>query len=59
MELLNPTNGATVAHAGTFNANPMSMVAGEVVMNHLTPEVFARMNALGEELRAKLRAVFD
>ena len=28
-------------------------------MNHLTPEVYDRMNALGSELRAKLRAVFD
>ena len=37
----------------------MTMVAGEVVMNHLTPEVYDRMNALGETLRAKLRAVFD
>ena len=37
----------------------MTMVAGEVAMNHLTPEVIDRMNALGEELRAKLRAVFD
>ena len=59
MDLLNPTDGATIAHAGTFNANPMTMVAGEVAMNHLTPEVLDRMNALGEELRAKLRAVFD
>ena len=28
-------------------------------MNHLTPDVYERMNALGETLRAKLRAVFD
>ncbi len=59
MELFDPTGGAAIAHAGTFNANPVTMAAGEVVMNHLTPEVFDRMNALGDELRAKLRAVFD
>lgn len=59
MALFDPTEGAPLAHAGTFNANPMTMVAGEVVMNHLTPEVYERMNALGDTLRAKLRAVFD
>ena len=59
MELFDPTRGAPIAHAGTFNANPVTMAAGEVVMNHLTPEVYDRMNALGDEARAKLSAVFD
>ena len=59
MALFDPSAGAPLAHAGTFNANPMTMVAGEVVMNHLTPDVYERMNALGDTLRAKLRAVFD
>ena len=47
MELFDPTSGAAIPHAGTFNANPVTMAAGEVVMNHLTPEVYDRMNALG------------
>lgn len=59
MELFDPTSGAAIPHAGTFNANPVTMAAGEVVMKHLTPEVYDRMNALGDELRAKLSAVFD
>lgn len=59
MALFDPSAHAPLAHAGTFNANPMTMVAGEVVMNHLTPEVYDRMNALGDALRAKLTAVFD
>ena len=59
MELFDPTSGAAIPHAGTFNANPVTMAAGEVVMNHLTPEVYDRMNALGGELRAKLNSVFD
>lgn len=59
MELFDPTSGAAIPHAGTFNANPVTMAAGEVVMNHLTPEVYDRMNALGGEMRAKLSAVFD
>ena len=59
MALFDPTRDTPLAHAGTFNANPMTMAAGEVVMNRLTPQVYERMNALGETLRAKLRAVFD
>ena len=35
------------------------MVAGQVAMDHLTPQVIQRLNTLGEQLRAKLRAVFD
>ena len=59
MELFDPTRPDPIPHAGTFNANPVTMAAGEVVMNHLTPDVYDRMNALGGQLRAKLRAVFD
>ena len=60
MSVFDPTGGgADVAHAGTFNANPLTMRAGEVVMNNLTPEVYSRMNKLGETLREQLRAVFD
>ena len=59
MELYDNQKGATVAHAGTFNANPTTMAAGEAPMDQLTPEVYDRMNTLGDSLRAKLRAVFD
>ena len=61
MELFDPSQegGAVIPHAGTFNANPMTMVAGEITLNELTPDVYERMNKLGEMLRLKLRAVFD
>ena len=60
MALFDPSvGGATVAHAGTFNANPMTLAAGTVVMEAMTPEVYQRLNGLGEALRAKLQAVFD
>ena len=59
MAQFDPTGGGpAIAHSGTFNANPMTAVAGEVTLRHLTPEVYARMNGLGEMLREKLRAVF-
>ena len=37
----------------------MAMAAGEVTLNHLTPEVYQRLDRLGETLRMKLPAVFD
>ena len=60
MSLFDPGRGAdAIPHAGTFNANPMTMTAGETTMRHLTPEVYERMNRLGGMLRAKLQSVFD
>jgi glutamate-1-semialdehyde 2,1-aminomutase len=48
--------GARIAHAGTFNANPMTLLAGEAVLLAMTPPVYRRLNELGESLRTKLRA---
>ena len=60
MALYDPTrDGSIIPHAGTFNANPMTMVAGEAVLGHLTPEVYQMLDDLGVTLRRKLRAVFD
>ncbi len=60
MSLFDPSDGAAVInHSGTFNANPMTVAAGQVTMDHLTPDAFNRMDELGEAARAKLRAVFD
>ncbi len=43
--------GARISHGGTFNANPLTMAAGLATMQALTPEAFARLDALGERLR--------
>lgn len=59
MSLFDPTDGATITHSGTFNANPMTMIAGETTLSLLTPEVYQNMNALGGILRSRLQAVFD
>jgi len=47
-----------VSHSGTFTANPMSMVAGIASLQGLTPDVFARLAAQGDRLRAGLAARF-
>lgn len=57
MAQFDPTvpGGARIAHAGTFNANPMTLVAGEAVMLALTPAVHRRLATLGDTLRSRLR----
>ena len=60
MELFDPTSDKyDIAHAGTFNGNPLTMEAGVAVMSNLNQKEFDQMNALGEKLRHKLRSVFD
>ena len=57
MEQYDPTtpNGPSVSHAGTFNANPVTMVAGATTLEQLTPDVYRRLAELTEELRKGLR----
>ncbi len=55
MELYDPTAGPTVSHAGTFNANPLTMLAGAVTMEQLTPEVYRSLAELTEALKQGIR----
>lgn len=57
MELYDPTKGPEVSHAGTFNANPVTMLAGAVTLEQLGPEVYRRLAELTETLRQDLREV--
>ena len=57
MELYDPTKGPKVTHAGTFNANPVTMVAGAVTLEHLTPDVYRDLAELTEFLRQGIRRV--
>ena len=59
MEQFDPVSENNIPHSGTFNANPMTMVAGEATLNHLTPDVYQRLDRLGDNLRAKLQSVLD
>lgn len=49
---------AKVSHGGTFNANPVTMVAGHTAMQMLTEESFAKLNALGDAFRKGIQEVF-
>ena len=57
MELYDPTKGAKVSHAGTFNANPVTMLAGAVTLEQLTPEVYRRLAELTTRLRQGIEEV--
>ncbi len=54
MALFNPEDGK-ISHSGTFNGNPVTMVAGLAAMQLLTKEEIARINALGERMIEGLR----
>ena len=49
--------GPEVAHAGTFNGNPMTATAGVATLKELTDAVFVDLEAKGDYLRAKLRNI--
>ena len=51
MDLYDPTMGPKVSHAGTFNANPVTMLAGQITMEHLTPQVYIELELLTNELK--------
>jgi glutamate-1-semialdehyde 2,1-aminomutase len=59
MAMTDPTLGARVMHAGTFNGNPVTMAAGLESVRMLTPEAFEGLERTGEALERGLRAVID
>jgi glutamate-1-semialdehyde 2,1-aminomutase len=60
MAVFDPTGtGSRVAHGGTFNANPVTMVAGFEAMTMLTPSEYDRLAALGERVRTGLADLLE
>jgi glutamate-1-semialdehyde 2,1-aminomutase len=59
MDLYDPmqAGGPRVAHAGTFNANPVTMLAGAATLEQLTPEVYRKLAEMTEYLRAGILKV--
>jgi glutamate-1-semialdehyde 2,1-aminomutase len=51
MDLFSPLNPTFLAHSGTFNGNPVTMVAGLATLKELTVSEIDRINKLGEKLR--------
>src|ERR671921_1104896 len=55
MEVFDPRSPRHLHHSGTFNGNLMTMAAGRVALDLLTPDEIERINALGERLAGGLR----
>ncbi|MCA9877085.1 MAG: aspartate aminotransferase family protein [Thermomicrobiales bacterium] len=54
MRLYDPTIGARIPQSGTFNANPLTLVAGLTTLRLLTPDVYERMEAMAQRLVTEL-----
>jgi glutamate-1-semialdehyde 2,1-aminomutase len=58
MNAYDPREGkGKISHGGTFNANPVTMAGGVATMQELTPEGYAKLDALGDRLRAGVKKV--
>ena len=59
MDLYDPsqTGGPRVAHAGTFNANPVTMIAGAATLEELTPEVYQNLAEKTDYLKTEILKV--
>jgi glutamate-1-semialdehyde 2,1-aminomutase len=55
MSIFDPSATHHLHHSGTFNGNLMTMAAGCVTLDLLTPSEIARINTLGERLAGGLR----
>jgi glutamate-1-semialdehyde 2,1-aminomutase len=59
MALLDPVGGRPpIPQSGTFNGNPVGMVAGAATLDALTPAAYDRLNAMGDDLRQRLTGMF-
>lgn len=53
MSVFDPSGGKpALPHGGTFSANPISMVAGQVSVNLLDDAAFAHLDRIGDAVRA-------
>jgi glutamate-1-semialdehyde 2,1-aminomutase len=59
MDLFSPLNDSFLSHSGTFNGNPVTMVAGIVTLRELTISEIDRINELGEKLRNDFSNVLE
>jgi glutamate-1-semialdehyde 2,1-aminomutase len=60
MSVFDPTKGKPrVPHYGTFNANPVTMVAGITTLEIMTPDKYAHLDKLAGAARTRLSALFQ
>jgi glutamate-1-semialdehyde 2,1-aminomutase len=59
MSHFDPMRPDRISQSGTFNGNTCAMAAGLVTLSLLTSEEIARINSLGEKLRAGLTGILQ
>jgi glutamate-1-semialdehyde 2,1-aminomutase len=60
MKVLDPTEPRVLLpHSGTFSANPVTMTAGRVAMEHFDSQAVSRLNELGSYARARITELID
>src|SRR5215212_3307268 len=60
MAMFYPSRGRPwIPHPGSYNANPISLVAGATTLELLTGEAIRLLNLRGESLRQRIRAAFE
>lgn len=60
MSVFDPSGHQPVlAHGGTYNANPVTMIAGYEAMSMLTPSAFEQIDGLGQRLRTGLQDLIE
>ena len=58
MSVFDHTGALKVHHGGTFNANPVTIIAGLETMRQMTPDAYEKLNELGEYARESLARMF-
>ena len=48
-----------VYQAGTLSGNPLAVAAGRATLNLLTPEFYARLNAISEQIDKRIRPLVE
>ncbi|GAB4337910.1 MAG: glutamate-1-semialdehyde 2,1-aminomutase [Candidatus Abyssubacteria bacterium] len=59
MQQFSPETPNFMMHASTFSGNPLTMAAGIAALKELTPEVYERLNNLGDKLRNGFNTAFE
>jgi glutamate-1-semialdehyde 2,1-aminomutase len=59
MSVFDPSHGKPlVPHGGTFNANPVTMMAGRASMDLMTRDAYRQIAALGDRMAKGIKAIF-
>lgn len=60
LDFFNPSKkGPKLPHAGTFNGNPVTMIAGLTAMQMMSDEEYQRLARLGDRVRGEGNALFE